>query len=80
MGFPGCSVVNNPPANAGDMHLIPGWEGPREKGMATHSSILAWEIHRQGSLVVYSPWSRKRVRHDLLTEKQQQNVYMFIMI
>ena len=21
-----------------------GWEDPREKGMATHSSILAWEI------------------------------------
>ena len=23
-GFPGCSVVKNPPANAGDMGLIPG--------------------------------------------------------
>ena len=45
MGFPGGSVVKNPPAHAGDMHLIPGWVGPREKGMATHSSILAWEIH-----------------------------------
>ena len=21
-----------------------GWEGTQEKGMATHSSILAWEI------------------------------------
>ena len=21
-----------------------GWEDPREKGMATHSSILAWKI------------------------------------
>ena len=21
-----------------------GWEGPLEEGMATHSSILAWEI------------------------------------
>ena len=21
-----------------------GWEGPLEKGMATHSSILAWRI------------------------------------
>ena len=26
MGFPGGSVVKNPPANAGDMGLIPGWE------------------------------------------------------
>ena len=24
-GFPGGSVVNNPPANAGDTGLIPGW-------------------------------------------------------
>ena len=23
-----------------------GWEGPLEKGMATHSSILAWRIPR----------------------------------
>ena len=22
----------------------PGWEGPLEKGMATHSSLLAWRI------------------------------------
>ena len=25
MGFPGGSVVKNPPANVGDMGLIPGW-------------------------------------------------------
>ena len=33
--------------------------------MATHSSILAWEIYDQGSMVGYSPWGCKRVRHDL---------------
>ena len=33
-----------------------GWEDPLEKGMATHSSILAWKIHGQRSLVGYSPW------------------------
>ena len=38
------SVVKNPPANAGDLGLIPGWEGPLEKGMTAHSSILAWRI------------------------------------
>ena len=27
-----------------DPGLIPGWEDPLEKGMATHSSILAWRI------------------------------------
>jgi len=30
--------------NAGDVGLIPRWERSPEKGMATHSSILAWEI------------------------------------
>ena len=32
--------------------------------MATHSSILAWEIlllHRQRSLVGYSPWGHKEL-------------------
>ena len=27
--------------------------------MATHSSILAWRIHKQRSLVGYRPWGRK---------------------
>ena len=39
--FPGGSVVKNMPANAGDTI---DWENPLEKEMATHSSILAWEI------------------------------------
>ena len=35
------------------------WENPLEKGMATHSSILAWRNHGQRSLAGYSPWGRK---------------------
>ena len=35
--------------------------------MAAHSSTLAWEIP-QRSLVGYSPWGRKRVRHDWATK------------
>ena len=41
-------------------------EGPLEKGMATHSNILAWEIpwtEEPGS-----PWGR-RVRHDWETKQ-----------
>ena len=30
--------------NVGDLGSIPGQEDPLEKGMATHSSILAWRI------------------------------------
>ena len=35
-------MVKNPSANAGDAGLILG--DPLEKGMATHSSILAWRL------------------------------------
>ena len=38
-----------------------GWEDPLEKGMVTHSSILAWKIPGQGSLAGYSPWGRKEL-------------------
>ena len=37
-------MVRNPPASAGDTSLIPGLEISPEKEMATHSSILSWEI------------------------------------
>ena len=40
-------VVKNSPANAGDIRnagSIPGREDLLERGMATHSSILAWRI------------------------------------
>ena len=43
-GFPGGSVLKDPPVKARDSGLIPGWEDPLEEEMATHSSILAWEI------------------------------------
>ena len=43
-GFPGGSVVKNTPANVGDAGSILCQEDPLEKGMATHCSILAWEI------------------------------------
>ena len=43
-GFSGSSVVKNLSANAGDVSSISGREDSLEKKMATHSSILAWEI------------------------------------
>ena len=42
-GFPGASAVKNLPVNAGD-RFDPWVKDPLEKGMATHSSILAWKI------------------------------------
>ena len=47
---PDGSGVMKPPANAGDLSSIPesgrslGQKDPLEKGMATHSIILAWRI------------------------------------
>ena len=46
-GFPGDAVVKNLPDNAGDARYagsIPGLGRFPEKGMTTHSSILAWRI------------------------------------
>ena len=42
-----------------------GWKDPLEKGMATHSSILAWKIPWTWSLMRCSAWGHKRVGHDL---------------
>ena len=39
--------------------------------MATHSSILAWEVTEQKILVGYSPWGCKRVEYDSVTKQQQ---------
>ena len=35
-------MVKNPPAMQETQIQSLGWEDPLEKGMATHSSILAW--------------------------------------
>ena len=47
--FPGDSVVKNPPAKQETWVKSLGQEDPLEKVMATHSSILAWEI----------PWTKE---------------------
>ena len=37
-------MVKNPPAMQETQLRFLGWENPLEEEMATHSSILAWEI------------------------------------
>ena len=44
IGFPCGSVVNNLPASAGDAGLLLVQEDAMEEEIATHSSILTWEI------------------------------------
>ena len=47
LGFPGGTVAKNPPAMQEMQETsVPslGWEDPLEEGVATCSSVLAWEI------------------------------------
>ena len=64
MNFPGGSVLKNPLAVRETYVRFLGQEEPLEKEMTAHSSILAWKSHGQRSLVSYSPWDCKRVKHD----------------
>ena len=73
-------MVKNLPANAGDTGDVGslGWEVPLKKEMATHSSIIAWEI----------PWTKKpgelkslglqRVRHDLTIKTTTTDISLHI--
>ena len=51
-GFSGGSAGRESACNAGDL----GWEDPLEKGTATHSSILAGDLHG-----LCSPWGCKEL-------------------
>ena len=75
MGFPGGSAIKNPPAVQEPQEIWAqslGQEDPLEKGMATHSSILAWRI----------PWTEdarglqsivsQRVGHDWINSMHTQ--------
>ena len=53
-------LVKNPPAVQETQIRFLGWENPLEKDMATHSSILVWEIPWTEEPGSYSPWSFKR--------------------
>ena len=68
MGFPGGSEVKNLPAMQEVWVQSLGQEDPLEKEMATHSSILAQEIHGQRSLVGHNLW----VNHNNFATTQQQ--------
>ena len=68
-GFPGSSDGKESACNAEDPVLSPGQEDSLEKGMAPHSSILAWRIpwadEPGGS---YSPRGRTELANLLLSQ------------
>ena len=51
-----------------------GQEDPLEEEMATHTSILAWEIPWTEEPGGWQFMGSQRVRHDLVS-KQQQHLY-----
>ena len=53
-------TVKNLPAVQGTQVQSLGWEDPLEKGMATHSSILAWRI----------PWTQEPGRLQSMGHKE----------
>ena len=57
-------MVKNEPANAGDA----GQEGPQEEKMATHSSVLAWEIPRTEETGGLQPMGLQRVGYNIAVE------------
>ena len=81
-GFPGSSVVENqasrsvvknPPAMQELQEIWVcslGQKDPLAKDMATHSSILAWRTHGQGSLVGYGSAGHKESE---ITEEAEHN-------
>ena len=63
--------------------MIPGLGRSLERGMATHSSILAWRIHGQRNLVGYSAWghiefSMTEATYFNLTMIQQSHSWAYI--
>ena len=66
-GLPGGSVVKNPPAKQETQVWSLGQEDPLEEETTIHSKILGWENPWTG----YSPWAHKKIRQDLMTERQQ---------
>ena len=66
-------MVKNPPANAGDMHSIPGsGRFPWRRKRQLTKVLLPGKSHGQRGLACYSLWGHKRVGHDLATKQQQQ--------
>ena len=53
-----------------EMGLIPGREDPLEKEMATHSSILAWEIPWTEEPGGLQSMGLQTAGHDLATKQQ----------
>jgi len=78
LGFPGGSVVKNPPTNAENMDSIPRLSKmPWRRKWQPTPVFLPAKSHEQKSLVGYSPWGRKSIGHDLVTKRAKHTIYHY---
>ena len=61
MGFPGGTMVKNPPANAGDVDLIPGSGRSPGVGNGNPLQYFCLENSMKSSLGEYGPWDHKEL-------------------
>ena len=66
-------MVKSAPANAGDAGLTLGQEHPLERELATHSSILVWEISW-----TEEPVGLQSMGHALVTKQQHVLHYVCV--
>ena len=73
LGFPSGSVVKNPICQAGRRHRFNAWvrKIPKRKKWQLTPVFLPGKPHGQRSLVGYSPWGYKRVRHELASKQHR---------
>ena len=69
---PGGSVVKNPPAYRRWGFDFWVRKNPWRRKWQPTPVFFPGKSHGQRSLVAYSPWGHKRVRHNLTTKQQQQ--------
>ena len=69
-------MVKNPPAVQEIQVWSLGWEDPMDKGMATHSSILACRIPGTEEPSGLQSMGSQRVRHDWATNAFTLNLWM----
>ena len=74
LGFPDGSAVNNPNAMQEIWVWSLGQEDPLEKGMVTHSSVLAWEIPRTEEPGRLLSLESQRIGHDWATNTYLHNI------
>ena len=94
MGLPAGSDIKNPPAMRETWVRSLGWEDSLEKGMATHSSILAWRIPWTEEPGGLQSMGSQRIGHDratfisrslvekdtdILFRKEKKELIMFLM-